>query len=235
MSEIKSIDYIKIDILSKQIDIVKDSFWYVKPFKDLYTRKRTMTGDSDGRAKKLNYKEIGYVYLMAEWSDKNPLNETDEQIRDSKAREWLDMPEDWVVDALVLQCIKEYKLIQYELCLKIKTIVSARNMLLEVTATLANKAKQTKHLNKQVDALNTKLEKANINEVPAIVGMITNINQLVEANAEYGVGIIDKVEKALAKVDKMEQEAKKLYSSKALAIGSKVIGNREMPNNHDED
>lgn len=96
-------------------------------FKELIRRIRKTPGDSDGREKLLNNKELAYVYYSVKWITGRE--------DDSNIRKLLQMPDDWEPDDLVKECIKKYASTQWtpavDSVAKIKKTIISLNDFLE--------------------------------------------------------------------------------------------------------
>lgn len=75
----------------------------IKCFKELWTRKRPIDGDHDGRKKLFNEKELGYVYFTGKYDSRFKLHTP--EARDAKIKVLVDLPNAWKADVLVKECI----------------------------------------------------------------------------------------------------------------------------------
>ena len=72
----------------------------LNPYRELMRRLRKIEGDSDGREKVFNLRELAYVYYKAKFI-------TTKEDED-KYKKLIGLPEDWQPDQVVLDCVEAY-------------------------------------------------------------------------------------------------------------------------------
>lgn len=82
-------------------------FYEIECFKEIRHRLRKCEGDSDGRKKVLNFKELSYIHFMTDHASKHSMLEDED--RDESVKIELGMPKGWKADETVQQCIEMIK------------------------------------------------------------------------------------------------------------------------------
>jgi hypothetical protein len=76
-------------------------------FNKLMKRIRPIDGDRNGSKKIMNMKELGYIYFWGRYDSRFRLmKDTD---KEKKIRQLLNIPDEWIADELVRECLELYK------------------------------------------------------------------------------------------------------------------------------
>ena len=86
-----------------KLPIIHPSTLTIECFKQLWKRSKPIDGDFDGRKKVFNTKELGYIYFTGKYDSRFKLKSPLE--REIKIKELVGLPESWIPDELVKQCV----------------------------------------------------------------------------------------------------------------------------------
>lgn len=89
---------------------LRPEFKEMKQFKVLERRTRKIPGDTDGRKKLLNKKELSFIYFFAYFGSMYRKYDSEERIHEIKIV--LDMPDNWKPDKEVKDAVKLYVTLQ---------------------------------------------------------------------------------------------------------------------------
>ena len=180
---------------SKEYEL-RPEFKEYKEFKVLERRTKKMEGDSDGRKKLLNRKELSFVYLYGYFGSTYKNYAQAEAIENIKVD--IQMPDNWQPDEEVKQAVRLYNRLQKTSSWKsykavedmeksIRSYISIKNKDLEVGKMDPKTAKDFLSLSKELseltaakEALKVKLEKEhdNIHGLTGRKGRILNAHEL---------------------------------------------------------
>lgn len=107
--------------------ILRAEFYEIECFKKLQHRINKTKGDSDGRLKLLNRKELSYVYFRGYLGSTYHRYGSEE--REEKIKTLLNLPNNWRPDEVVIQCLNVYDELQEttsrDLYISLDTMVQA--------------------------------------------------------------------------------------------------------------
>lgn len=98
-------DLFDIDEVTK-LPIPKAELLLVPEFKEINRRSRPIDGDSDGRKKVHNYKELGYIYFVGKWDSRFKLKSVKD--KDAEVKKLLKLPDEWIPDEVVKAALNIY-------------------------------------------------------------------------------------------------------------------------------
>lgn len=98
-------DLFDIDEVTK-LPVPKAELLLVPEFKEINRRSRPIDGDSDGRKKVHNYKELAYIYFIGKWDSRFKLKSIKD--KDAEVKKLLKLPEEWIPDEVVKIALKIY-------------------------------------------------------------------------------------------------------------------------------
>jgi len=199
-----------------------DAIRGIEPFATLLKRQRKSKGDADGRKKILNFKELKYIYFMADWDTYHRgLSDYD---RPKKAKKDCGLPVTWSSDKVVKACIKKYKeIIDYY-------IPSAR-ILIAIEKGLSMSATAIESYIAQMELviqMNNKLMK-DASITPLEAESIMESNKIVQVNITEILSLGTKLPKTLDGVTALQEKVRKESGTAKKLQGDKIKRNREDP------
>jgi hypothetical protein len=222
----------KYDSDLKEVIFDNEIIAKVPEFRSLLSRKTTHRGDADGRKKILNNKELFYVFLMADWTDKNYLSGVPENDKHLKACKEAEMDDDWKPDVYVTQAIKKYKEIQIKLSPSISTLIAVKKSLIQSNTMYSTLSIQNDRLVNKIQLLTDEFSRLTIGDEKTFNQILIALNQandILQQNVLRTLDFVAKIEKAIEQVDKLENKVRSETKANRKIVGDRKLGNREMP------
>lgn len=208
---------------SKKDEVVIDNaiMLEVPGLNKLWSRKRVSKGDTDGRNKVLNRKEMMYVFFMASPSKKNPYRAISEEQREKAARKDCNFETGWSPDQLVQQCVTAY----YDYIINYTPVA---RFLVELEQTINQAATHVTNIRLQNEALQTAITKtASTGLTPADAVSFQGSMQVVQVNLNMLFAVISSVEQATKRKTALEKMLREEEEYADRITGGKTLGNRE--------
>jgi hypothetical protein len=227
----------KIFTLSPDREIMIDNviFLMIPDLYKVWTRKTPMKGDADGRKKLMNFKELHYIFLIAEWTDRNPLALLPEEEKHEKAIYQAGLQDDWKIDSTVELAISAYKRTQLTLSPSISTLISVKKSLSQAGTMLKNRSMQNEKLVARVEKLTEEFIKLNPDapNFNQVLIAINQSNELLQSNIDSAMNLANKVETAMERLDKLETKVRteEIVNQRKIE-GGRTLGNREDPSSY---
>jgi|VirMetMinimDraft_7_1064189.scaffolds.fasta_scaffold05334_5 hypothetical protein len=221
----------KVDVLQGTIEFLENEFGAIREFKAVMSKLRKVQGDSQGRYKLQNKRELLYIFFMADWTGANPYHSLTEVERHHKAVEAAGLERGYVPDEIVLDACNKYIELQQEMSPTTKILVSLkRNMqqssnyfegLAEENEKLINVKKSlTLELGGQTDA--------------TLLESISEINKMLQSNISAAQKFTVSLEQAIEKIDKLQDKARFEMTNSRRITGGGDLNNRELPSNRED-
>lgn len=223
----------KYDPETKDVLFDNEIIAKVPEFRSLLTRRSPSKGDADGRKKYLNAKELFYVFLIADWTDKNYLSGVPESERHLKACKEAEMENDWKPDVYVTQAIKKYQEIQIKLSPSISTLIAVKKSLIQSNTMYSTLSIQNDRLVNKIQLLTNDFAQLTIGSdektYNAILIALNQANDILQQNVLRTLDFVAKIEKAIEQVTKLETKVRTEAKTNRKLMGDRKLGNRELP------
>lgn len=210
---------------------VKEEIKAIPQFAKVMSRIRKCKGDSDGRKKILNSRELLYVKYMADFTETLYTGFRGKK-RHKRAKEDCGLPNNWEPDIVIKAAIDKYKQIQLEYIPTVKLLNA-----LEQGMMLSGDAVDGQ-LNQMQTAMDTaeRLAKAledvdDADEAKEVMNSMMETSSLVQARVRDFMKMIADIPKALKQIEELKSQVMLEKSGERLKRGGYSKGNREDPKN----
>lgn len=214
------------EIIENELVFLRDEALMIKEFKAIWNRVRSMSGDNDGRKKKLNMLELQYVQKMGEaLYDSNLYVGFSDKEKHERIVEDFGFPDGWKPDDAVVAAVKKYIDIQLKYSPSI-------NILRESYEALMLSGSAINMLKTQVEGLvsiNRDAIEAGLHG-PEEIAAATEVSKAVVAITTDILKLSKEIPTSVAKIQAFEASIREEIGKKgSLKSGGKEIGLFENP------
>ena len=202
----------------------------ITQFAVLFKRRKGMTGDSEGREKKLNTLEMAYVKYMADaLLDNNLYAAFEKPERSKKIIADIGFPADWQPDEAVEAAIEKYIEIQETYAPSAALLNSMQRGLKTSSRSVDAFASQMNVVLKQVEKKVEDIMTSNAGLDDAAVAAINTLNSVAFNNMDRLIALSSTLPKALESIEKLSVQVKKETGKSKHLKGGQEKGRREDP------
>lgn len=198
-------------------------------FSELITRRKTSKGDSDGRKKVMNNRELLYVKYMADYDTHHKAFSGKE--RHERAKHDSGLPNNWKPDEVIEIAINKYKeiLLVYSPSIRLLNALE-QGMMLSAEA-VEGQIKQVRVTMDVATRLSSKLENvSDIEEAQQLMESLMNTSDSVQAKVKSFMKMVSEFPKMLEQVRALRKQVLHEQSGNRQKRGGHNKGNREDPN-----
>lgn len=202
----------------------------ITQFAVLFKRRKGMTGDSEGREKKLNTLEMAYVKYMADaLLDNNLYAAFEKPERSKKIIADIGFPADWQPDEAVEAAIEKYIEIQETYAPSAALLNSMQRGLKTSSRSVDAFASQMNVVLKQVEKKVEDIMTSDAGLDDAAVAAINTLNSVAFNNMDRLIALSSTLPKALESIEKLSVQVKKETGKSKDLKGGQEKGRREDP------
>lgn len=202
----------------------------ITQFAVLFKRRKGMTGDSEGREKKLNTLEMAYVKYMADaLLDNNLYAAFEKPERSKKIIADIGFPADWQPDEAVEAAIEKYIEIQETYAPSAALLNSMQRGLKTSSRSVDAFASQMNVVLKQVEKKVEDIMTSDAGLDDAAVAAINTLNSVAFNNMDRLIALSSTLPKALESIEKLSIQVKKETGKSKDLKGGQEKGRREDP------
>ena len=202
----------------------------ITQFPVLFKRRKGMTGDSEGREKKLNTLEMAYVKYMADaLLDNNLYAAFEKPERSKKIIADIGFPADWQPDEAVEAAIEKYIEIQETYAPSAALLNSMQRGLKTSSRSVDAFASQMNVVLKQVEKKVEDIMTSDAGLDDAAVAAINTLNSVAFNNMDRLIALSSTLPKALESIEKLSVQVKKETGKSKDLKGGQEKGRREDP------
>ena len=202
----------------------------ITQFAVLFKRRKGMTGDSEGREKKLNTLEMAYVKYMADaLLDNNLYAAFEKPERSKKIIADIGFPADWQPDEAVEAAIEKYIEIQETYAPSAALLNSMQRGLKTSSRSVDAFASQMNVVLKQVEKKVEDIMTSNAGLDDVAVAAINTLNSVAFNNMDRLIALSSTLPKALESIEKLSIQVKKETGKSKDLKGGQEKGRREDP------
>ena len=206
----------------------KDELKVTPEFSEIITRRKTCKGDSDGRRKIMNNRELLYIKYMADYDTHHKAFSGNE--RHERAKQDSNLPNNWKPDEVVEIAINKYKeiLLVYSPTVRLLNALE-QGMMLSAEA-VEGQIKQVRITMDVANRLTSKLEDVNdIEEAHELMESLMNTSDSVQAKVKGFMKMVTEFPKNLEQVRALRKQVLHEQSGNRPKRGGHDKGNREDP------
>lgn len=207
----------------------KEELKVTPEFSEIITRRKTCKGDSDGRKKVMNNKELLYIKYMADYDTHHKAFSGTE--RHERAKQDSGLPNGWKPDKAIEIAITKYKeiLLVYSPTVRLLNALE-QGMMLSAEA-VEGQINQVRITMDVATRLTAKLEDVNdMEEAQQLMESLMNTSESVQAKVKGFMKMVTEFPKNLEQVRALRKQVLHEQSGNRQKRGGHNKGNREDPN-----
>lgn len=230
--------YFSLDKELNKLTIDPEVLVDIPEFAKLMRRIRPMKGDSDGKEKKLNFKEMMYVFYMAEWTNKNILAGLPSIKRHKEAVKLCDFPDNWEPDDAVKKGIAKYEWIQQELSPTGRVLIAAKRNLMQMALQFEVMNKQNEMTMRILEGIMDRVaeyaeqDSSDVVLDESFLKTLTDLNattEVLQSNMLRTATNVKTIEDSLKRLETLEKSMTQELTANAAIYGGRILSKRENP------
>lgn len=208
---------------------VEEAYMLIPGINALMRRVTPIHGDMGGNKKLHNYKELQYVFHIADWTSSNFLRHLDEAERKVKAKEAAKLDDNWKPDKIVLDAIEGYIEYQAKLSPSSRALIAAERSVLQTAKYLESLNEQNEVARGVIDKINSRVMSMKGDELLKGTAELQSAKDVLEKNVKTNFTLIEQINKANSTIKLMRAIVFGEMEKSRRVRGDRPLGRREEP------